>query len=296
MVFCPCSPIDDFLASIQSSWHDGTFVKITCGDRREKKSDLRLVFAKKVQIKSGEKMSFTYRYERRDEVKNYSIEEAVGIIRAFLEQDFSRGELFLTTKNIVLLRKNDGSFQTKKLSATITQAPDVSHDTTKKRYIETVGNVYLRALGVTDENGGILPSMQDKFRQIDKFVEIIESLVRASKISGKIKVADMGSGKGYLTFATYDFLQKNGFHPEIVGVEYRQELADFCNVVAKKSGFEQLSFRAGTISDSLPTSLDMLIALHACDTATDDAIFSGIMAGQKLLSVHHVATRKSASR
>lgn len=96
----------------------------------------------------------------------------------------------------------------------------------------------------------------------------------------------MGSGKGYLTFALYDYLHSVlKLETEVVGVEYRQDMVDLCNQVAVKSAFDRLNFVQGTIEDHNAEHVNLLIALHACDTATDDAIFKGIKANAELIVV-----------
>jgi len=99
-------------------------------------------------------------------------------------------------------------------------------------------------------------------------------------------VADMGSGKGYLTFALYDYLTNSlGMNTEITGVEYRHDLVNLCNDISEKSAFTQLKFTQSTIEDFDPKNTNILIALHACDTATDDAIAKGIEAEADLIVV-----------
>lgn len=106
---------------------------------------------------------------------------------------------------------------------------------------------------------------------------MIDSLLREYPLPENAVIADMGSGKGYLTFALYDYLTHYlNIKPRIEGIELRQNLVDLCNQVAQKCGFEQLSFLAKDIAAYQPEHLDMLIALHACDTATDLAIAAGI--------------------
>ena len=96
----------------------------------------------------------------------------------------------------------------------------------------------------------------------------------------------MGSGKGYLTFALYDYLHSVlKLETEVIGVEYRQDMVDLCNQVAVKSSFDRLNFVQGTIEDYNAEDVNLLIALHACDTATDDAIFKGIKADAELIVV-----------
>ena len=130
----------------------------------------------------------------------------------------------------------------------------------------------------------IKAKMQDKYRQICKFVEIFDSLIRKMQDSANLRVVDMGAGKGYLTFAIYDYLtrQLQG-DATVLGIESRDELVDNCNAVARRVGYERLSFQCGTIDDTDVSGADVLVALHACDTATDDAIFKGISAGAELI-------------
>ncbi|MBQ5513254.1 MAG: SAM-dependent methyltransferase, partial [Bacteroidales bacterium] len=141
-------------------------------------------------------------------------------------------------------------------------------------------------LGITDNKGDIIPSMNAKYKQVEKFVEIIDSLADNVKDCSPVKIADMGCGKGYLTFATYDYLTNNReLAVDMKGVETQENLVKFCNNIAQKSSFGGLEFVQSNINDYKPGNLDILIALHACDTATDDAIYLGIQSGAKLIVV-----------
>src|SRR5690606_13742036 len=114
--------------------------------------------------------------------------------------------------------------------------------------------------------------------QINHYIELLSSSLAGLPSKEKQKVVDMGAGKGYLTFALYDYLRNSlGKQVEVVGIEYRKDLVDFCNQVAQDSGFDALRFEEGSIEDYQSSeAIDVLIALHACDTVTDDAIFKGI--------------------
>ena len=126
--------------------------------------------------------------------------------------------------------------------------------------------------------------MADKFRQINKYLEVIENLLKNADLPKTISVVDMGSGKGYLTFALYDFLvNQKKIDAKITGIEARKELVEFCNKTAIACGFENLHFEHKTIQDFNSKKIDILIALHACDTATDDAIFKGMKANATLI-------------
>jgi SAM-dependent methyltransferase len=140
-------------------------------------------------------------------------------------------------------------------------------------------------LGVTDERGKPLAAMAAKFRQIEKFSEILGHLLKEAHLEEgrRLRVFDMGCGKGYLTFATSDLL---GERADVCGVEARADLVEFCGKTAAAQGFApRLSFRVGSIAETDVGSADVLIALHACDTATDDALAKGVAAGAALLVV-----------
>ena len=131
-----------------------------------------------------------------------------------------------------------------------------------------------------------MKTAQDKYRQINHYIEIIDGIVKDLQLQAPLHIADMGSGKGYLTFALYDYLHNKLQVPAtITGVELRPELVATCNAIAAKAGYSQLHFQTGTIASYNAPATDILIALHACDTATDDAIFKGIEAGAKVIVV-----------
>jgi SAM-dependent methyltransferase len=130
--------------------------------------------------------------------------------------------------------------------------------------------------------------MAGKLRQVQRFVEIIGSLLEGIHLPSEhlLRVADMGAGKGYLTFALARTLQKGGWKAQVTGVEMREELVLAGNQAARELGFESLHFEQGTIGEwRSGHPLDVLVALHACNTATDDALFQGVQAGAQLLLV-----------
>jgi len=142
-------------------------------------------------------------------------------------------------------------------------------------------------LGILNKNGKIQKGKGDKLKQINKYVEIIDGILRNNKDLSKLdimQIVDMGSGKGYLTFALYDYLKNKRKQNVIMrGIELRPNLVEICNGIAEDAGFDQLFFEEGSIQQSEISKIDALIALHACDTATDDAIAKGIAANAKLI-------------
>ena len=119
--------------------------------------------------------------------------------------------------------------------------------------------------------------MARKWKQINKFVEIFSgALAHIQTKDHSLRVVDFGSGKGYLTFALYDYLAKQQQTPFVTGVELNEKMVQFCQAVADKAQFSQLDFFQGDVRTYQPEHLDVMIALHACDVATDFAIHTGI--------------------
>jgi SAM-dependent methyltransferase len=214
-------------------------------------------------------------------VKNLSPAEGVSAARARLGAEFLSGHLFTLEADLQIEFTRKGASRLVRRPPTFREMPDPEHDRKKRRAVEAEGSVYLRALGVTNERGEVRPAMGDKFRQINRFVEVVGGLLASSPLAGRdeLSVVDMGSGKGYLTFAVYDYLTHAGVaRAEVTGVEARPELVELCNDAARAAGFERLRFVRGLIEDFELPRTDILIALHACDTATDDALYKGVRA------------------
>ena len=162
---------------------------------------------------------------------------------------------------------------------------DVKPHNRDKNYRIRSDSLFLKALGVSNDAGDVNPSMYSKYRQICRFVELfIERIERTQAVKqSRIKFLDIGSGKGYLTFAMYHQLAEAGLNPKIDGVDTRSEMVDLCNRAARTSGFENLAFHNMKAEDFSQQYYDAIIALHACDTATDDALFYGISSKSKLI-------------
>lgn len=154
-----------------------------------------------------------------------------------------------------------------------------------KNYRITKDSAFLKALGVSTGGGDIKPNMYSKYRQVCRFIELfMERIERTQAIKQKrVKVLDIGSGKGYLTFAMYDQLSKAGLNPKIDGVDTRAEMVDLCNSASATCDFENLAFHNMKAEDFVEGYYDAIVALHACDTATDDALFYGIKSKSKLI-------------
>lgn len=217
--------------------------------------------------------------------------ERVGI---GLNDEFFFADLWTNDVEWTLMQSKKGKQTLIKKKAKKEIAIDQEHNTAKSYHISS-DRPYLKLLGISTEAGKVHARMQRKYRQINKFVENIEHL---TKQEVPASVVDMGSGKGYLTFALYDYLSQ--VNPDVVvkGFEIRQDIVDKCNAVANQCGYTLLSFHVGDIGSVDIGDVDMTVALHACDIATDMAIAKGIESGSKYIVVApccHKQVRKDIS-
>jgi len=275
--------IEKFLSRVAEAAEQSTLVKMTLSKPAQKNDELRNVYVKPVLIKEKRLFAFTYHYERRDEVKNYDTAQMLDILREMIPNRFLNAVLFTVREDVTLLVSSKGkaTIQTKKVQECREQ--NLDHDKQKNRLINPA-NPWWYQLGLTTREGKITADMQHKFKQIYKYAEIVESLIKPMKFDGTVHIADMGAGKGYLTFALYELLtQKLNMEVDIKGVEIRPDLVLKINEIINSNHLKGLEFVESSIQDFHPEKLDVLIALHACNTATDDAIASGIKAGAKLI-------------
>jgi SAM-dependent methyltransferase len=276
-----------WLNTLNASLAKNTFVKISLGNYKGDEGGLKNIYIKRVIIKHEEKLSFTYSYQTKDIVKNYSAEEVISYLLGMIKTDgFRVATLFTTEFDLYFEYTNGEKTILKKKAASNTAIPSLAHDKQKQRLIESKGKHYLTALRITDDSGKVYNATQDKYRQINHYLEILSSLLKELPARNVVKIVDMGAGKGYLTFALYDYLTNVlKIKTTVTGVELRQDLVNLCNQIAKDSAFDGLHFIQGSIQDYDSTGANVLIALHACDTATDDAIAKGITAGADLIVV-----------
>lgn len=276
--------IEEFLAAVKTAFAANTLVKLRLGGYHGQEAELKSIDVKKIVAKGNEKFSFTFHYKTRDIIKNLIQPEALGNLRIALKDEFRSAQL-ATTEFDLSFERNGDKVRLKRSEIAGRAAPSTDHNRAKNRPLTETNKPYLHALGITGKDGVVRNDAQDKFRQINKMVEIFAPLIAAIK-SDKPRVVDMGAGKGYLDFALYDYMANVANRPaEVVGVELRPALVEAGNATAAASGFAGLSFVTGTILDYDASGADAVIALHACDTATDDAIFRGISAGAALIAV-----------
>ncbi|MGI8787948.1 MAG: class I SAM-dependent methyltransferase [Pyrinomonadaceae bacterium] len=279
--------IENFICAFADSLARETFVKMTLGNYRGTDAHLQKLLIRLIETKKGERLFFLFRQDTRDTAKNFDFAEGVAKVRESLGADFFSGHLFTLENDFQLDIGKKGKSRLNVAKPTFKDKPEVAHDR-EKQILVNPNSFYLKALGITTDRGEIRDKQQDKWKQINRFVETLGSLIDKSPLADKkdLNIVDMGSGKGYLTFAAYDyFANTRKINVKITGVDTKAELVSIDNDIALASEFENLKFVHGWIGDYELENVDVLIALHACNTATDDAIFKGIKAQADLIVV-----------
>lgn len=278
--------LHELLSLLTTACESPSLIKISLGNYKGEIPGLTKVTVRPVMIKKTRKLSFVYRYQTRDVTKNYELIHVNDQFRYILYRPgFQSVVVHYMDHDLVVSMNKKGVWRTLRQPVEEREKPTLKHDRTKKRLLENKTKPHWQALRLTDPQGKIYKAAQDKWKQINHYIELLGPVLDRLPTDRKLRVVDMGAGKGYLTFALYDYLV-DGLNrtADVEGVEYRADLVDLCNGIAMDSGFSGLHFTQGTIQEFKEQGgVDVLIALHACDTATDDAIYKGIVAGASVI-------------
>ncbi len=281
------SAVDCFFALVDSSLSQGRLLRLVLARPQGAEAGLQRVTARPLQLRGQPVLSFVYRYDTRDETKNLPLAEAVQRLRELVGPAFRNAHLFTPGEEtqLKLNRKGIGTL-TVGAAATEPVATEArTHDRAKERFID-LNRPFLVELDVTTAQHQLVPAMARKWKQINKFVEVFAHALASSRLADakQLRVVDFGSGKGYLTFAVHDWLQQaRGVVPDVVGVELRPDMVALGNAAIARLGLQGLRMALGDVRHHEPGALNVMIALHACDVATDHAIYLGLRAGADII-------------
>ena len=274
-----------FLSVLKTSLEQDTFVKLVLGKYRGPEAALKRIQIRRLTVKGQPCLSLNSVYKTQEMTKNVGLAEGVQTICDLVGRPFMSANLFLLTEDVQIEFSRKGKCFWHRGASSVSTPPSEGHNREKARCIDQAAP-FLAALGVTDGAHQVIPSMARKWKQINKFLEIFRHAFNSSQIAEAraVQVLDFGAGKGYLTFAIHNLLRGSlGVDAQVVGVEVREDLVRFCNEEARRLTLDGLSFVQGDVSSYVPDSLQVMIALHACDTATDQALFIGIRAGAEII-------------
>ena len=219
---------------------------------------------------------------------NYKKEEVLDKLPEYFEGLFKQVQIRTTSKNVNILisKKGKATIKKKLLGKEIQPKGTLSHNRKKVYILKEDRKVpFLVDLGIMTPEGKIVSSKYDKFKQINRYLEFIEDVLPSLKKEEEINIIDFGCGKSYLTFATYYYLNElKGYNAKIIGLDLKEDVIRHCNELSKRYGYEKLTFMKGDIASyNQDNPVDMVITLHACDTATDYAMYKAVAWGAKVI-------------
>lgn len=231
-----------------------------------------------VMLKGGMVFQAEELTEKQAFHRNLTREEGVSYLLGLMESGFKQAEVESSRgqARVLVGKKGTVSIKVKKNQQKMVAAPNVASHNRQKRYILEEGKpvAFLEDLGVMTADGKVVRSHYDKFRQINRFLEFIEDILPRLDKSRENVIIDFGCGKSYLTFAMYYYLHElKGYEVRIIGLDLKQDVIDHCNRLSVAYGFDKLKFYHGDIASYDGVDhVDMVVTLHACDTATDYAL------------------------
>lgn len=252
----------------------------------------RAALAQKIKIRPvllKDELNFQITEYKEKQVfhENLKKEDASEYIANQMENFFGQMVLESSTKTVNMLVSKKGTVTIKQKAQKNEMKPkELSHNR-KKRYILEEGTMvpFLVDLGVQTKEGKIVNSRYDKFRQINRFLEFIQDIVENLPKGREITIVDFGCGKSYLTFAMYHYLKiMKGFDIRVIGLDLKEDVIAYCNELKDKYGYEKISFTTGDIASYTGVdAVDMVVTLHACDTATDYALEKAVKWGASVI-------------
>ncbi|MEI6551631.1 MAG: SAM-dependent methyltransferase [Actinomycetes bacterium] len=274
-----------------------TFVRaVLSGRRRNMQVDFERIDIRLVEIKGVLNLQLMQNDGRATTTKNLLPQQVA--IDELLNSGYANVTVESTHEaySIRITKSGDAQVHTEKREL----EQNLAHDKKKDRLLDA-SDPFLREVGIADAKGVIKPSRQDKYKQVEEFLRLLSPTLNAAIEAGQIhkptsenplRITDLGCGHAYLTFAAHQFLMKSGIPVVVTGIDVRPDSSDRNNEIAKKLGITStINFKAEEISKTTAEAADIAIALHACDTATDDAIAWAVNGGAKLLLIapccHH---------
>lgn len=218
---------------------------------------------------------------------NHSAADVKKKIIDYMTEDFKQAQINMTDAAATILSSKSKTLTCKyKKAGQLKAQRDLSHNRTKKYIIQEGKPVaFMIDLGVMGQDGKIIRTRYDKFRQINRFLEYIEDILPKLDKKRELTIIDFGCGKSYLTFAMYYYLKElKGYNIRIIGLDLKADVIEHCNELRTRYGYDKLDFYVGDIATYKDVDkVDMVVTLHACDTATDYALAKAVKWGAEVI-------------
>ena len=264
---------------------DGTLTAATLSKPRRRDDGVRRVAIRPVDLRDGLRYQFAYRQEAGERTENLSQPDAEHRLLALLGPELRQGLLHTPEADYQVLVARGGDVKILTRPPTRVGASR-EHDRAKTHVLrEGEPNPFLVALGVMTRDGRIRAARRDKFRQINRFLELVADVADRLPRDRRVEVVDFGCGKSYLTFALYHYLRDvEHLEVRILGIDRKEDVIAQCRALAAELGYDTLEFEVGDVAAADGTTrADMVVALHACDTATDDALAQAVRWGADVI-------------
>jgi len=286
----PSNPTEKICARFAESLARGTFARLVLTSPVESGDAPQKVLGRFVMLKGAPHLSLTIRHATKDVTHNLPVTAATDWLRGQLGIAFRSALVCTTQRDWQFISNEKGEARLIDHQPSSKQTPSREHDQKRSGMLDASANDWLQGLGILDRDGKLRASMADKYRQINHYLEIFSHLANDcgwnSTARPTLQITDMGCGKGYLTFGLWHLIQRVWKTPvQVIGVESRADLVAVTNKLANQIKADGLEFISGSIETAKLPRVNALIALHACNTATDDAIKRGIELGVKLIVV-----------
>ena len=266
---------------------DKNLIDITISSRKSKDdSRVQKVKIRPVIIKDSIEFQVSEFVGKKVLHTNLSADDVKGHIEKYMEE-FKQAQITKTDASATILSSKSNTCTCKYKKAREVKAQrELAHNRAKKYIIQEGTPVgFMVDLGVMTTDGKIVRTRYDKFRQINRFLEFIEDILPRLSREREVTILDFGCGKSYLTFAMYYYLRElKGYDVNIIGLDLKTDVIEKCNSLAIRYGYEKLHFYHGDIADyEGVSSVDMVVTLHACDTATDYALAKAVEWGAEVI-------------
>lgn len=266
---------------------DASLAKVIFSGKRKKSLEYTKVMLRPLTIGGKMKYQAEYTYPKKVTHSNLEADAAIALALRLVCEDFKQVNVFTATgETQVLAAKPEMPRITRRAAAGGGAIGSAAPHNRAKNYVLPAGLPcdFLIRLGIMGEDGTVFPRSYSKFRQINRYLEIVEDVFPYLPQDKTLKIIDFGCGKAYLTFALYHYLKvMKHRNVEIIGLDLKEDVIDFCNGVAADLGYDELKFLKGDIADYTDDHADMVVTLHACDTATDYALINAVAWNTKVI-------------
>ena len=276
--------MESLISLLSQSLNGNTFQRLVLSQPLQNKGTASKVTVRPIDLGGVTSYQWTARIGPQETHENLTAEQFRLLAKSAFGTAFGDAHLFTSEADFTLRKKPNGPLKVKRAPSSLAPQPVEGHNR-EKQYLIPVGKPcpFLFEIGIMLSDGKVRPAMYHKFRQINRYLEFVNDILQYLPAEGTLNIVDFGCGKSYLTFALHHLLTKiRNRTVSIVGLDVKEDVIEDCTQIAKRLRCEGLRFEVGRIESFQPSCFDpagivhLTVSLHACDTATDDALAAAI--------------------